>query len=112
MFFNEVSPLCARSTRKLTLIKVHLAEGGTPIGRARPVKGEQPTRLQPGDGIPCLSLAAADGSGVQVITQIIHTRSTVHHGITILSQVFRRLCVGVRLAPEVTDVTTVSLGPA
>jgi len=94
------------------LIKVHLAEGGTPIGRAGLVKGEQPTRLQPSDGIPGLPLVAANGSGVQVIAQIVHTRSTVHHGITILSQVFRRLRTNIRFVPEVTDVITVSLRSA
>lgn len=106
------SSASTRGTRKLTLIKVHLAEGGAPEGRAGPVKGEQPTRLQPGDGIPGLSLAAAAGSGVQVIAQIFRTRNTVHHGITILSQVFRRLRTSVQLASKVTDVTTVSLGSA
>jgi len=94
------------------LIKVHLTEGGASVGRAGSVKSEQPTRFQPGDGISGLPLAAANGNGIRVIAQIVHTRSTVHHGITILSQVFRRLRTDVRLAPKVTDVTTVSLGSA
>jgi len=94
------------------LIKVHLTEGGASVGRAGSVKSEQPTRFQPGDGITGFSLAAANGKGIRVIAQIVHTRSTVHHGITVLSQVFRRLRTDVRLAPEVTDVTTVSLGSA
>lgn len=93
------------------MIKVHLAEGGAPVGHAGPVIGEQPTRLQRGYRIPVLPLTA-NGSDVQVIAQIVHTRCTVHHGITVLSQVLRRLRVGVLFAPEVTDVTTVSLGSA
>lgn len=96
----------------LTLIKIHLAERSAPEGRASPVKVKQPTRFQSCDGIACFSFATSTGSSIQIIAQIVHIRSTVHHRITILSQMFRHFNIGVSLVSEVTDVTTVSLGSA
>lgn len=89
------------------MIKVHLAEGGAPERRTRSLEGEKRSSgLQPGDRIPCFPLVRRPRGGVQIITQIVHTRSTIHHRITVLSKVFRCVRTGVQLVFHVTYITT------
>lgn len=92
------------------MIKVHLAKGSTPKRCTGSVKRKQRSSgLQSGDRIPGFTLVPLAGGGVQIITQIVHTRTTIHHRITVLSQVFRRVCTGVQLVFYVTYVTTVPI---
>lgn len=97
-------------SKATTLIEVHLAKGSTPERCTGSVKRKQRSSgLQSGDRIPGFTLVPLAGGGVQIITQIVHTRTTIHHRITVLSQVFRRVCTGVQLVFYVTYVTTVPI---
>lgn len=99
-------------SKATTLIEVHLAKGGTPERCTGSMKRKQRSSgLQSGDRIPGFTLVPLAGGGVQIITQIVHTRTTIHHRITVLSQVFRRVCTGVQLVFYVTYVTTVPILP-
>lgn len=108
-FANQYGNTANNTINLITLIKVHLTKGSAPEW-GTPLKGQQrPPRFQLGDRIPCFSLVSSYGRSVQIVTQVVHTCSTIHHRITVLSKVFCPVRTTMQLVFYVTYVTTVPI---